>query len=192
MQAEHRREVEAKIILPSCSILEDVREKLSQLGALREGEVFEKDTYFQHPCRDFRETDEALRVRVAYRPGEGEAVRVTYKGAKRVRGVAKSREEIELGIVGGEEEAVALFERLGFKRVAVVEKKREYYVLGATTVSLDRVERLGCFVEIESKRGRVEDVEETLKLLGLEGYGHTTLSYLELLLSLEEGRNGES
>ncbi|KUO86543.1 MAG: hypothetical protein AT709_07990 [Caldivirga sp. MG_3] len=42
------------------------------------GSNVEEDHYFNHPCRDFRSTDEAVRVRVY---GSGR-VTVTYKGPR--------------------------------------------------------------------------------------------------------------
>jgi len=176
-------EVEAKIMLDSCTELGRVRERLRGLGAALEGEVFEEDIYYQHPCRDFAETDEALRLRRA-----GGTVELTYKGPKRLVGGSKAREEVTVRVDPGEAERLdRLLDRLGFRRAARVAKRREYYRLGSVSVSLDEVEGLGCFVEIEYRGGGgVEEasrsIEEAAERLGLRGKPRVYKSYLELLL----------
>jgi len=181
---EHQgSEVEAKIVLDSCEKLSEVKSRLEELGAKFEGEVYEEDTYYQHPCRDFTEADEALRLRVA----DGR-VELTYKGPKRVYGDVKEREEYTVKVADGRPLA-RLLERLGFRPVASVRKRRLYYSIeGFAVVSLDAVEGLGCFVEIEyrgpagSTEEAVEAVERLAARLGLAGLPHTVKSYLELLL----------
>ena len=174
------REVEAKIVLRDCALLEGVEGRLARLGARLEGEVREVDLYFQHPCRDFAETDEALRLREV--DGRCE---LTYKGPKE-GGRVKARLEATVE-VSDCSEAKLILEKLGFQPVAVVEKKRRYYTLGSVSVTLDEVKGLGCFVEIESKSGSEEEVLEAMKALGLEGFETTTKSYLELLLEKRGG-----
>jgi adenylate cyclase class 2 len=80
-----------------------------------------------------------------------------------------------------------ILSRLGFIRVAEVEKWREYYSYRGATVSLDEVKGLGSFVEIEAPGSPVqknpeEFVREIAKELGVEGEPILS-SYLELLLS---------
>ena len=175
-------EVEAKIVLPGCDALAVVEERLESLGAVLEDSVVEEDTYYQHPCRDFSETDEALRIRRV-----NGRVELTYKGPKRVIQGSKAREEISIGL--GDAGAVdELLRVLGFRPVAVVRKERRYYRLPGAIVSLDRVEGLGCFVEVEYRGpGGVEEaareINRVLEELGLAQYPRTTKSYLELLLS---------
>ena len=70
----------------------------------------EVDRYFNHPARDFAETDEALRIRRI-----GPVNRITYKGP-RVDTVTKTRQELELPLVEGEKSAadwITLLEKLG-------------------------------------------------------------------------------
>ncbi len=169
------REVEAKIVLRDCALLEAIEGRLARLGARLEGEAREVDLYFQHPCRDFAETDEALRLREA-----GGRCELTYKGPKE-GGRVKARLEATVE-VSDCDEAKLILEKLGFRPVAVVEKRRRYYSLGGVTVTLDEVRGLGCFVEVESKSGNEEEVLEAIRTLGLEGFETTTKSYLELLL----------
>ena len=175
------REVEAKIVIDSCSELEGIAAKLRELGARFEGEVVEEDTYYQHPCRDFAFTDEALRLRVTVN-----GVELTYKGPKRVVGGAKEREEYTVRVDNGAFMA-RILERLGFKPVATVRKRRRYYSLpGLAVVSLDEVEGLGCFVEIEYRGGgpgrAAETIDAIAARLGIASKPRTVKSYLELLL----------
>ncbi len=108
------------------------------------------DRYFAHPCRNFRQTDEALRIRAA-----GEQVFVTYKGPK-LDTATKTRRELELPIGRGEsniQQFSELFQSLGFERVVEVRKHREHAQLAwqdlSVTVCWDEVDELGTFVELE-------------------------------------------
>ena len=178
-------EVEAKVVLPDCGLLRTVEERLRGLGARLLEEKLEEDTYYQHPCRDFAETDEALRVRRS-----GGRVELTYKGPKRMLGGAKARTEVNVSVAGGDVDA--LLRGLGFRPVAVVRKRRRYYRLGDVLVTLDEVEELGCFMEAEyAGSGGAEEavraIEEALEALGVASYPRTGKSYLELLLEKRAG-----
>ena len=136
------------------------------------------DHYFQHPCKDFRKTDEALRVRAV-----DDAFRLTYKGPKS-KGSLKVRREIEFPI---DERIFGLLESLGFFETLLVKKKREYYSVDGLEVSLDDVSGLGRYIEIESLD--VKDEERILSLaekLGIGMESFTTKTYSELL---EEANN---
>jgi adenylate cyclase class 2 len=170
-------EVEVKVRAP----LDDVQKRLHELGAERVGEKKQVDTYFSAPHRDFAETDEALRVRRE----NGEAY-MTYKGPKHDE-ETKTREEHETG-VDDIETARSVFESLGFQEFGTVEKHRRVYALDEVTVTLDDVEALGEFVEVEVERGADEDADEardavfdTLESLGLDPDDSITDSYLALL-----------
>ncbi|MFZ5830440.1 MAG: class IV adenylate cyclase [Planctomycetota bacterium] len=140
-------EVEQKYPLAD---FDQVVSRLAELGAEIGQATEEVDTYFAHPARDFAKTDEALRIR-----RKGEAVFVTYKGPK-LDETTKSRREIELRLPSGEETAEQwpeLLTALGFATVAEVHKQRrkshfrwqDYEV----EASLDEVEQVGTFVELE-------------------------------------------
>ncbi len=141
-------------------------------------ERVERDLYFTSPFRDFRKTDEALRVRV-----DDEGVKLTYKGP-RVDRETKTREEIEVR-VGGYEEIVEILERLGFKPYMEVVKRRRMYRIGDVLICVDDVEGLGRFVEIEKKSEKLEDakkeVMEIAKKLGLNPEDSIRETYLEML-----------
>ncbi len=162
-------EVEVKFRLS-----EDVRDKVERCAKFLR-ELVEEDVYFSHPCRDFRETDEALRVR------KSDGIYITYKGPK-VDDFTKTREEIEVGV--DSYEVVEILKRLGFSPVAKIRKRRRIYNLGDVNICLDSVEGLGEFIEIEVKCDDVEigrrKVLEVARELGLKE--SITKSYLEMLL----------
>jgi len=149
---------------------------------------YHEDTYYQHPCRDFSKTDEALRIRIRRFDGHFEAF-LTYKGPK-LDPTSKTREEIEVPINDPDEHA-RILEALGFREVLTVEKVREkYYVEKGITITLDEVDGLGKFIEAEAMtedRDKVPELVERLKKLLLD-IGVTRFerrSYLELLLEKE-------
>jgi adenylate cyclase class 2 len=171
-------EIELKARVDS---LGPVRALLRKKGALSCGRVHERDIYFNAPDRDFKATDEALRVRYS----GGKAV-LTYKGAK-IRDLKfKAREELSTAVESGEVTGEILA-RLGFTRTAEVNKWRETYTLGSATVMLDEVEQLGTFVEIEviaeaDTGGALETIGQLKRDLGIAGEP-VLASYLELLLA---------
>ncbi len=145
-------------------------------------EISEEDVYFQHPCRDLGETDEALRVRFS----EGK-VELTYKGPK-VDSITKSREEISCET---SEEISKILERLGFKPVGRVRKRRRIYRKEELSLFLDEVwgeafgieVYLGKYLEVEGigdYENLVRRVIEEAKKLGVSNFERR--SYLELVL----------
>lgn len=157
--------------------LKRVEETLKKMDAHFVKKVYETDTYFNHPARDFAETDEALRIRAA-----GGKSYLTYKGQK-VDVQSKTREEIEVEIKDADTAAL-LLAKLGFTPVAVVKKVRILYKLGEYDICLDDVEEVGTFVEIETSGENMEERRDAalalLERLNLKKYERK--SYLELLL----------
>ncbi len=171
-------EVEAKIVLPSCSVFEDVVDGLRRIGGRLVYDCVEEDYYLVHPCRDFASSDEALRVRCSCGRWE-----LTYKGPRSVVGGVKSRVEVSVGVSDGSR-LLDVLGRLGFRVFCVVRKHRRCFEAGCVRVFLDRVEGLGCFVEVECVGGcgdSVECVRRVVRVLGLEGYESTSKSYLEMV-----------
>ncbi len=167
--------------------LGDVKDRVIRLGGKHIVSVYEEDVFYQHPCRDFRASDEALRIRVTE-----DYIELTYKGPK-ISSRAKVREELTVRMDKHCFNAIAgILDRLGFKRVAVVRKRREMYRLDDYIICLDDVEGLGSFIEIEySGEASVEEAVSKLMgmadMLGVEGKP-IVKSYLELLL--EKGKFG--
>jgi len=162
-------------------------DKLAALGATVGERREEVDRYYAHPARDFARTDEALRIR-----GVGPAGFLTYKGPK-MDATTKTRREIELALPEGEQGRRAwgeLLEALGFRPIAEVRKRRRKARVPwqgrRVEVSLDEVERLGTFVELEllAEPDDVEPAKACIASLAahLGLAGSERRSYLELLL----------
>lgn len=183
-----RMEVEQKFAV---SDLEEVASRLADLGATW-GEVRqEADLYFAHPARDFARTDEALRIRRV-----GPCAYMTYKGPK-VDATTKTRQEIDLPLpdAAAAEPWQQLLEALGFRPVAEVRKtRRKAHVLWLgrrVEVSLDAVENVGTYVELElvTDCPGIEPAKAVLQsLAGQLGLrASERRSYLELLLARRAG-----
>ena len=169
-------EIEVKAYANNLAMVE---ERLKEMGAVFIGEVCEKDAYFNHPNRNFAETDEALRVRVADKQSF-----LTYKGRK-IDAKSKTREEIEVALGDADSAKLKLLlMRLGFKLVADVRKIRKRYKVGEFEICLDDVAGVGTFVEVETKGENMEELrDKALTILKRLNLGKTERkSYLELLL----------
>ncbi|MEN6610255.1 MAG: class IV adenylate cyclase [Methanoregulaceae archaeon] len=174
-------EIELKVRVPD---LAPVRARLGTLGAERLEVTRERDVYYNAPHRDFGETDEALRVRYA-----GARVIITYKGPKMREFGLKAREEFNTTVESGEE-FEKMLDRLGFRKTIEVCKDREYFRFSGAVISLDNVEGLGTFAEIEyagsDKNSAERVITEIAQKIGVEGMPLLE-SYLELLLSKQSG-----
>lgn len=130
--------------------LAGVEKSLLELGATIAGARVEVDCYYNHPLRDFAETDEALRLRRV-----GDRNWITYKGP-RIDATTKTRRELELPLGEGEGAAAdwaTLLQTLGFRAVGSVHKLRRAGTVAwqgnQVGVTLDEVTGLGTFVELE-------------------------------------------
>jgi adenylate cyclase class 2 len=181
--------------------LDDVAEaerRLKELGARPEGTEAERhgveqvDQYFNHPARDFAQTDEALRLRSV-----GEKNFITYKGPK-LDAATKTRREIELPLAEGPAAVAGLAElltALGFRSVASVRKTRRQFHIDwqgkAIEAVIDNVAEVGQFLELELLAAETEieaaktSIASLASALGLARSERR--SYLELLLA---GRGG--
>jgi len=170
------QEIEAKFRVDDFGM---TRARLERCDAQRVGQVLESDRILDTPERKLLAEDRALRLRTRA-PLDGDRVvpaTLTYKGP-RAAAVAKIREEIET-TVGDVTATAALLERLGLREVIVYEKRRESWKIGACTVCLDELPRLGRFVEVEGPS--LEALEATLDLLGLALPGSLRETYVEMV-----------
>jgi len=149
----------------------------------------ESDEYFQHPCRDFDITDEALRIRRS-----DQAITFTWKGP-RLDLLTKTREEREVSFDSTEASAQeaslrAILLALGFTSAGRVHKRRELFSVPwqeqTVTLSFDQVTGLPPFVELEIVCEESEREAATSALLSLAsslGLNQSERrSYLELVL----------
>ncbi|MEZ6093814.1 MAG: class IV adenylate cyclase [Pirellulaceae bacterium] len=175
-------EVELKY---ACIEPEQFVTQIEKLGFRRVGAVEQIDEYWNHPTKDYAETDEAFRIR-----REDGLVALTYKGPK-ANTFAKSREEIELAFEANTslDQVRRLLSALGFRAVASVTKHRKEYESpehDGTKIVLDHVEQLGWFVEVERVCMPSESaaVEESLIALCRQINLNNPVreSYLELIL----------
>lgn len=165
-----------------------VRRALEEADAERIDVVTQVDTYFDAPHRDFAQRDEALRLREERTETGVTRYILTYKGPK-VDAESKTRKEVET-TVADQTATVDLLSALGFSAAATVSKKRERYAMEGYTVTLDSVDGLGSFVEVESTapEAALEEARDganaVLRRLGLDPNAGIRTSYLER--SLEE------
>lgn len=181
-------EVEQKFPVADVSALES---QLASLGGVASSPRWEADQYYNHPARDFATTDEALRIRRI-----GDSAFLTYKGPK-IDATTKTRRELELPVDAANLAGwTDLLQTLGFRPVAEVRKQRRKAFVAwqqrRVEVSLDDVEELGQFVELEliaaeadvdAARNCLAALAEKLNLSASE-----RRSYLELLLQRRSGR----
>lgn len=173
-------EVKAKI-----NSFKQMEEKLNDIGAVKSKTEFQEDIYFQSPIVDFAKTDEALRIRTT-----NNNTFITYKGPK-LNSEAKTRKEVEMTIENAEK-AKDIFEEIGFKEARTVRKHRQYYTYENFEISLDDVEGLEPYMEIEIALDDSEDyteaqnkIFELFEKLGVtDGFERT--SYMELLENLNK------
>jgi adenylate cyclase, class 2 len=158
-----------------------MKELIVSGGGLLAGKTKETDYYYNHPSRDFAKTGEAFRVRVA-----DDGARITYKGPK-LGGRTKTRVERETGIDDAET-VKKILEALGFIPVGVVSKKREYYQYEGATVTIDNVETLGHFIEIEMTGDSRDTIEP--RVLAIAEKLHVDIfeqrSYLAMILGVHD------
>ncbi|MFP3231291.1 MAG: class IV adenylate cyclase [Acidilobus sp.] len=172
-------EVEVKLRVP-CEALDEIAKRSSAAGGSVEPPVDERDVYYEHPCRDLMTSDEALRVRYV----NGLPLSLTYKGP-RGPGDLKSREEV---IVEVKSDPDKLLRLLGFTPSIEVRKRRTYISLGFAEVTLDVVEDLGCFVEVETANSDANEVRRTLELLNIKGEA-VAQTYAELIAKIRRETN---
>ena len=163
--------------------VEKFLERLAKLGAVEQAAAEQHDTYYNHPARDFRATDEALRIRRT-----GHRAVITYKGPKLGTDV-KTRPEMEL-LLAEPAEWPELLAALGFREVATVSKTRRRFGLARepfdVELVIDSVEQVGQFAELEivAEEPQVDDARRIIRALAaeLELPAPEPRSYLKMLL----------
>ena len=174
-------EKEVKILIESPTLGE--LKKLLEKDLKFLGEEKQEDIYFNFIYRNFKVTDEAVRIRKT-----NGKIEVTYKGPKS-NSTIKAREEITV-VIENLDNMISLLQRIGFYVVTNIVKTRLNYLDGNFIISLDYVENLGEFIEIEATT-RMEDFEiqnytnNFVRKYNIKGK-LTTKSYLELILDKHE------
>lgn len=171
-----RLETEVKIKLIGIDRSEAINAlKSSSCTAL--GDVVHNDYYFMHPCIDMSSLDEAVRVREEVNASTGETKYfITYKGG-RLSGAFKERLELEVEVSG--KEIIEILEALGFKVITVILKERSLFKCSNTLVTVDYLNNLGLFIEVEGEKEYIENFLKNLKIK----YEVVEKTYFELLQS---------
>ena len=142
-----------------------LKTKLFELGATEQKMKHQIDEYYNHPSRDTRKTKEYISLR--YKVNDNTGVFAYHLNIS--DGVTK---EFEVG-VDNLQVFKQILQGLNFPLLGVIDKKRETFVLGEFTITLDEVKGIDNFLEIEVDGEESEIVEkkaqclEMLKKLGL-------------------------
>jgi len=166
-------EIEAKLKVES---LEEVKHRLTELGAEFLQEQLQTDYHFDDANKTFQKSDRCLRLRRQL-ADKKERFFLTYKGAKE-KSSFKKRQEIEIEITDSNS-TYKLLLALGYEKLLVIEKKRRIWHLDECEVALDQLPLIGNFIEIEGPdEKKIEDVQRSL---GLSGLPHIRKSYAGLV-----------
>ena len=163
--------------------LDEITQKLVELGATFDKEVFEVN--YQHRGGDMDERGATLRLRKI-----GNFTVLTYK--EKVRGENGAKRKIEHETTVSDVDATeAIIERLGYRLTAVYEKRRKYWHLDDVEVVIDELP-FGLYMEIE---GTVEAIGKAEKKLGLKdieheprGYPRLTIKYGKMIGEVAEAK----
>ncbi len=170
------QEIEVKFYVRDLPAIEG---RFNHLGArLIRPRVFEVNLRYDRPDGSLRREHRVLRLR------QSDDVRLTYKGPGSVVDGAMSRQEIEF-TVGDFETTKAFLEALDYQIIAMYEKYRTAYELGAVEVLLDELP-CGNFVEIEGPDAT--SIHAAADRLGLDWEARIAESYLALFERLCKGR----
>ncbi len=177
-------EVETKL---KTDCMEHIEERINEFNVEYKGEKTQIDRYFDHSNIQILSGGGALRVRNA----DGK-YRLTYKGPKKDNETT-SRAELEIRIESAME-MIKILDELGFYEICEVKKLRKTYLLKDLIITLDNVDELGEFIEVEGKASNDEEFKEKkdeifklLKKLGLSTEEISQRSYLEMLLDGKKG-----
>lgn len=169
-------EKEIKLKLLDEDKISVLKKYIEKKGGIFLGEYSIVDEYFSHPCRDFKQTDEALRIRIM-----NDNIELTYKSS-RTANIPKVREEFTVK-VNNYEILKTILLKLGFKPIAKIAKHRRMFTLnGDVKIFIDNVDKLGYFIEVETElTEKMLNFIDTLKEAGIRWkLEHKT--YLELYL----------
>jgi adenylate cyclase class 2 len=189
-------EIKAKVSDP-----DSIREKFKSKDGKYIISLHHEDTYFNMPekLRDFRKTDEALRIRKSIESEdkfESSEKKInyylTYKG-KKLDSLTKTRKELEISVSSGEI-MKDLLNSLGFREVLTVVKERELYKVQykdkVIIALIDYIPILNeWFIEVELITESTKKLEDSRELLfeflnsiNIKREESIRKSYLELIV----------
>ncbi|MFX0081923.1 MAG: class IV adenylate cyclase [Candidatus Hodarchaeota archaeon] len=191
-------EVEIKVRIPDPALM---RRKFEENKGSYKFSLLHEDTYYNMPkgLRDFKQTDEALRLRKSSRFDKTNREKnqdleyyITYKG-KKIDNLTKTRKEIDIKIEDIKK-MKKILETLGFQEVFTVKKERELYEFDFGNYHIEALidyipilEQY--FIEVEYLSNSKVKISESKELLfnflssfGIQKENFITKSYLELIL----------
>lgn len=163
------------------------------MNAEFKAKLIQKDCYFSPPPARTIGRGSILRVREETYEREIKRIVLSYKTPNILDKGVETREETEVEVLSDIQTVTGLVERLGAKPLVTVTKERTEYTLGyegaSFNITLDRVETLGSFVEIEIVSSRKDDVNELIMLggrlarkIGIDVSKKVVLGYHEMAL----------
>jgi adenylate cyclase class 2 len=163
-----KKEIEIKFKIKKPNL---IREKLKNLKAEFVGKVFERTIKFDTEKENLKEQGKFLRIRTGFKN-----VITFKKKISKFDKDFKERDEIEVEI-SDPIEMEKILENLGFAKKWIMEKYREKWILGKVEISIDKLPRMGYFIEIEGKKRAIQN---TAKILGLDFKNKITATYWDL------------
>lgn len=155
-----RIEIEAKFPLHN---KKETISKLKELGKTIEKNNYQKDIYYTPAHENFLEKNpisEWLRIR-----DTKEEKTINYKNWSNNNGNNKiSCKEIEIGI-DDYNGMIEMLNALDFKQIIVVEKTRNSFEYNNIVISIDSIENLGDFIELEFKTNLYDNEDESMKYI---------------------------
>ncbi len=148
--------------------LEPVRQRLQALGADCLSVVEETNVYFDRD-HELQDRQESLRLR------QDSQVRLTWKGPTVFEEGVVNRPEVEI-TVSSFSDVLALLERLGYREIERLAKRRETWRFLGAEIALDSL-AFGQFVELE---GPTKIITEMARRLGLDPRQGLSESYRKL------------
>ena len=170
-------EVEIKL---QCFDKIGLTKKLLDIRAIKISVEKNHDIYYNHPNRDFLSTDESLRIRSVK-----DAIELTYKG-KKIDPNSKTRQE--LTVLVSSMEIAEILDKLNFDIGGEVIKNREIWNFDDIVITLDEVQDLGNYFELEigsvnknEIKYLVNKLHDLINKLGYDPQKQIKESYLELI-----------
>ncbi len=172
-EADRSEKYEIQIKLPVDN-LDEIRKKFKDLNIEKSETKWQQDTYFKAPGWKLPKTDELMRIRQ-----EGKKYILTYKGPAKGKEI-RIKPKIEFQVDPDLKNAL---EKIGYKKILQINKKREEYLFNEIEIALDKVESLGEFIELGIKNPKHEKkINDLIKKLELNLKSTTKKSYFELTL----------
>ncbi|RAP51361.1 MAG: hypothetical protein BZ138_05400 [Methanosphaera sp. rholeuAM270] len=165
-------------------------ERIIEIGGEYSHSEKQHDIYFNGIDRDFKKSDEALRIRELPDNNDNLVRVLTYKGPK-LDVETKTRKEVEV-VIANTENMIEILSNIGFRPSAIVDKSRRIFFYEDYTINIDKVEKLGYFMEIEHVTDDESDIdviqEDIFGIFGKLGItdGFEKVSYLELLEEIKD------